>query len=197
MEIRVSSPPPRPLSAFPLRWRALAPWLSPLPSGHTTFSSSPPSTPHAPPPPEEAAGGEAPFRAVRAARGGPGSQRRGLADAERMRRRCPRAFSLRAHRSSGAGGSLASVSVAHSCFPCEQEGARGSGVRVGSPPLRYSKSLLRTEWCVCKTAAFYSDNVGLEAAFCGPVGGAHSSYPTLLLLRGDEMRRSRRVCNKM
>lgn len=69
--------------------------------------------------------------------------------------------------------------------------------RVGSPPPRNSKSLLRTEGCVCKTAAFYSDNMGLEAALCGPVGGERFSYPSLLLLWGAEMRESSRVCNKM
>lgn len=175
LEIRVSSPPPRPLPAFPLRSRVPAPWLFPLPSGRTTFRSSRGSTPRSSPPPEEAAGGDAPFRAVRAARGGPSSRIRGLADSKRMQGRSPRAFSLEAHLSSGAGVILKSVSVTHRGFTWEEEGARGKGVRVGSLPI-----LLRTRASCGQNPVFVRllpsirDDRGLEAVCRGPVGRALS-----------------------
>ena len=135
LEIHVSGPPPPPpldrgplpAPSFPPPTGALARSLLgslPLPSGRTTFRSSLSSAPSASPPPEPL-GEDAPFRAVRAARGGPGSRVKELADYKRMRTSVPASFLSESSRSSEASEILKSVPVNHGCFPWEEEDATG------------------------------------------------------------------------
>lgn len=57
---------------------------------------------------------------------------------------------------------------------------------------------MRTEWGVCKTAVFYSDDKGLEAASVAVLRVERiPDVPRLLLLRGDKMRESRGARNKV
>ena len=125
LEIRLSGPPPRPTPPPPTG--ALARSLlgsRPLPSGRTTFRSSLSSAPRSSPP-AEPLGEDAPFRAVRAAHGGPGSRGKGLADYKRMRTSVPASFPSESSASSGASEILKSVPVNHGCFPWEEEDATG------------------------------------------------------------------------
>ena len=123
LEIHVSGPPPRPLLSSPHRRSgALAPRFSPATKWAHNFSLS--SAPSASPPPEPL-GEDAPFRAVRAARGGPGSRVKELADYKRMRTSVPASFLSESSRSSGASEVLKSVPVNHGCFPWEEEDATG------------------------------------------------------------------------